>query len=265
MMQEMTPLVRRALGLCLQLHAGLNDAHGAPYASHPISVACRIPSRDERAIAAALLHDTVEDCGIDIAYLEEHGIDDVDVLSAVEALTRREGEPYAAYIDRVARDAIAPAVKLADLEDNLDESRGEMPKPTLGARYRIAMRALPVAVQASEFDEVAGIRACCSGAGSGEWLRVLGGQMPSSAMDLLRVLDGLDEADLSAVAGYAVSDPDVPPVLVVALCHMVRALDPSDLCRIVTAAAEDPMLLVNRRIAKSTETPLGDMLYMVMG
>jgi len=41
----------------------------------------------------------------------------------VDRLTRRNGEPYAAYIERVAADPLARRVKLADLADNLAHNR----------------------------------------------------------------------------------------------------------------------------------------------
>jgi (p)ppGpp synthase/HD superfamily hydrolase len=60
-------------------------------------------------IAAAYLHDVLEDTPTTAA----------DLLAA-EALTRREGESYADFIDRVATDPSAARIKRADIGDNLD-------------------------------------------------------------------------------------------------------------------------------------------------
>ena len=50
-----------------------------------------------------------------------------DVLAAVDCLTRREAETYEAFIERVRTNPVARAVKLADLEDNMDIHRiGEL-------------------------------------------------------------------------------------------------------------------------------------------
>jgi guanosine-3',5'-bis(diphosphate) 3'-pyrophosphohydrolase len=66
-------------------------------------------STDEERIVA-LLHDAVEDGRW-------------YTLSAVDALTKRTGERYDDYLDRVKTDALATKVKLADLKDNSDLSR----------------------------------------------------------------------------------------------------------------------------------------------
>lgn len=45
------------------------------------------------------------------------------VISAVDRLTRRDGEAYDPYIERIAEDSLARQVKLADLMDNLANNR----------------------------------------------------------------------------------------------------------------------------------------------
>jgi hypothetical protein len=57
------------------------------------------------------------------------------VVEAVEALTKREGEDYEAFIRRVAPNPIAREVQLADLKDNSDLSR--IAEPTEKDRVRI--------------------------------------------------------------------------------------------------------------------------------
>ena len=54
--------------------------------------------------------------------LRARGFSD-EVVTAIDCLTRRNGELYEAFIERAASDAIARCVKLADVEDNLDVRR----------------------------------------------------------------------------------------------------------------------------------------------
>ncbi len=74
------------------------------------------------AVMAALLHDVVEDCGLGLADLEAKGVP-VEVVSAVDALTKRAGEPYLDAVRRAARHPLAAVVKRADNADNADEGR----------------------------------------------------------------------------------------------------------------------------------------------
>src|SRR5690606_4722032 len=60
-------LVRQAAQLCLQAHAGQTRDGGKPYSEHPIAVAQTLRNRgveDAAILAAAYLHDTVEDTTI---------------------------------------------------------------------------------------------------------------------------------------------------------------------------------------------------------
>ena len=45
------------------------------------------------------------------------------VVAAVEALTKREGEDYQAFIEKVMRNSLAVKIKIADIEDNLNVLR----------------------------------------------------------------------------------------------------------------------------------------------
>lgn len=71
------------------------------------------------------------------------------VAAAVDALSRRAGEPYEAFIERCAGNALAIVVKLADLADTLDTSR--LPPPLTQAdrahlaKYRRARACLMAA------------------------------------------------------------------------------------------------------------------------
>lgn len=124
--------LERAIAIAALAHEGQVDKAGAPYVLHPLRVmlACQTPE----ARIAAVLHDVVEDTAITLEELEGEGFP-AEVLEAVAALTKREGEDYEAFIRRVAPNPIAREVKLADLRDNSDLSR--IAEPTERDRERI--------------------------------------------------------------------------------------------------------------------------------
>jgi hypothetical protein len=64
----------------------------------------------------------VEDCGWTLEGLASEGFSSI-VIEAVDALTKRPGEDYEAFVLRASENAIARKVKLADLSDNSDPAR----------------------------------------------------------------------------------------------------------------------------------------------
>ena len=69
---------------------------------------------------AALLHDVVEDTPVTIEHLRALGFPPA-VIEAVDALTKRPGEDYFRFIDRVSAYPLARSIKLADIADNLSD------------------------------------------------------------------------------------------------------------------------------------------------
>jgi (p)ppGpp synthase/HD superfamily hydrolase len=130
--------LEQAIALAALLHEGQRDKSGAPYVLHPLRVMCRFKALDEQRVA--VLHDVMEDCGMTREVLLRRGLPECEV-EAIEALSKRDGEHgsdegYVRFIERVARNALARRVKLADLEDNLDTSRlGQL---TFEDRVRLA-------------------------------------------------------------------------------------------------------------------------------
>lgn len=116
--------VAEAVGLAMRLHAGQVDKAGEPYWQHCARVRARLPddATDDEKVAA-LLHDTIEDCGETVESLGGRGVAP-GALTIIESLTRREGERYSEFIERIARSG-APTirVKLADIADNSDPLR----------------------------------------------------------------------------------------------------------------------------------------------
>ena len=114
------PAIEDAILLAARAHRGQVDKAGEPYILHPLRVMLRL--KDEADRIAAVLHDVIEDTGITEESLRDQGYSE-EVLGALDALTRRQGESYADFIERVAGNPLARRVKLADLADNLDASR----------------------------------------------------------------------------------------------------------------------------------------------
>lgn len=114
-----------AIKIATEAHDGQIDKGGAPYILHPLRVMMAVKGDRERI--AAVLHDVAEDCpDWHLTRLREQNFSGA-VCDALDALTRRDGENYWAFIDRCAADPIARAVKLADLKDNQDLSRIKRP------------------------------------------------------------------------------------------------------------------------------------------
>ncbi len=132
------PTLEDAIALAVEAHRGQRDKVGQTYILHPLRVMMRLETEAERM--AAILHDVVEDTPYTLERLRELGYPE-EVLGALDCLTKREGESYEAFIERVRPHPLARRVKLADLEDNMDVRRllSVGPKETERlARYRAA-------------------------------------------------------------------------------------------------------------------------------
>ncbi len=115
-----TALTKKAMEICYRAHEGQLDKGGMPYVFHPLHVAEQM--EDEYSTCVALLHDTVEDGGIELFELYEADFPE-EIIKTVDILTRREDEPYMEYIERLKKNSLAVKVKLADLNHNSDMSR----------------------------------------------------------------------------------------------------------------------------------------------
>jgi (p)ppGpp synthase/HD superfamily hydrolase len=134
--------LERAIAIAAEAHLGQVDKAGAPYILHPLRVMLRVQMPAERI--AAVLHDVVEDTAWTLEELAAEGFEP-EVLAAVDALTRREGESYEAFVARAGADPVARVVKLADLAENMDLERIASPTAADIARldrYRRAVAQL---------------------------------------------------------------------------------------------------------------------------
>ena len=110
----------RAIELAKQHHKGQTNKAGKPYIEHPLRVMNQMKSEEEKIVA--VLHDIVEDTDISLNDLKNEGFSE-EVVSAIECLTKQDGENYDSYIERISFNPLAVKIKLADLEDNRDLTR----------------------------------------------------------------------------------------------------------------------------------------------
>ncbi|MFE1251173.1 HD domain-containing protein [Streptomyces sp. NPDC058735] len=105
-------------------HAGQTDKAGRPYAEHLHAVAEGVRARggDAEQIAAAWLHDAVEDDALSPEWLRQAALSG-RTKDIVLALTKRPGEPPEAYAARILATPGALLVKEADLAHNADPAR----------------------------------------------------------------------------------------------------------------------------------------------
>lgn len=122
-------MIRKALDIAIKAHKGVVDKGGVDYIFHPITVALKCKTDDEKIVA--LLHDVVEDTEMSFDDLRREGFPEY-ILEALDAITRRKpqeqsGDKRWDYIRRCKANPIARVVKIADLEHNSDLSRIDKP------------------------------------------------------------------------------------------------------------------------------------------
>lgn len=100
------------------------DKGGNAYIGHLERVANKCKDVSEDAMLMGLLHDVIEDKGVEAKTLQAMGYP-MNVIEGVIYLTRLEGVPYNFYIDLLIEKGNLDVlyVKKADLEDNMNLSR----------------------------------------------------------------------------------------------------------------------------------------------
>lgn len=157
-----SPLWQEAAAFAARAHRHQIRKDGkTPYASHPmrvaLTVACVFGVTDEKILAAALLHDTIEDCDVDYDDLHERfGMEVADYVACVSK-DMRVIEPVRekAYDEQIARGPWpAKLIKLADVYDNLSDALNE---GTKRAMLKRAQRALDLAAGHEELSTASAI------------------------------------------------------------------------------------------------------------
>ena len=122
----------KALPFAREMHKGQvrKGESRIPYIYHPLLVACHgisLGLDDDAMIAAALLHDVCEDCGVEPKDLP---VGDV-VKEAIALLTKTKGYDKDAYFQGISENPIATMVKLLDRCSNVSEMASAFSKEKL--------------------------------------------------------------------------------------------------------------------------------------
>lgn len=120
-----------AIIFAMKVHEGQTRRDGTPYIYHPLRVASKLTCTELKI--AAVLHDVVEDTEVTLDEIIEKF--DYWTADCVDALTRREGESYSAFIDRVVEHGVAHLIKTQDILDN----SGSHSTASQLARYKLAL------------------------------------------------------------------------------------------------------------------------------
>jgi len=144
-------LIRKAFDFCVDAHRESVRASGEPYYTHPVEVA-RIVAReialDDISVAAALLHDVIEDTEFTVQDIQaEFGTTIADIVDSVtkiadivENRTITEAETYRKLLLSLIRDVRAILIKLADRLHNMRTIDALPPE----RRHRIARETLDI-------------------------------------------------------------------------------------------------------------------------
>ncbi len=119
-------LTNRALVMMEQCHRGQyrKGKDKIPYINHPLSMACHalaLGIKEDAMLAAVLLHDVVEDCGVKAEELDtsEEVKEAVSLLTFVQRTGQSREEAKAVYFKRLSGNRLALMVKLLDRCNNI--------------------------------------------------------------------------------------------------------------------------------------------------
>ena len=127
---EQVETVRRAYYCAEQAHVGQTRRSGEPYVTHPLAVANILADMhmDHQSLAAAMLHDVIEDTEVDkLALSDQFGPTVAELVDGVSKLTQfefqtqaeKQAENFQKMAMAMARDLRVILVKLADRLHNM--------------------------------------------------------------------------------------------------------------------------------------------------
>lgn len=113
-----------ALAIARKMHCGQTRKDGTPYISHPLKVCTTLISygiKDDVTLAAALLHDVIEDCKDKLPFggkelVAQYGVDQ-EVYDIICLLSKESGlndYELSVYFKEISKNYKATAIKLAD-------------------------------------------------------------------------------------------------------------------------------------------------------
>lgn len=135
----MNLMLDKAMIMATAAHTRQVDKVGKPYIMHPLRVMLAGTTLDEMVVG--VLHDVIED-----THLTENDLGGEfpkHIVDAIVALTRQEYETYFESVERAALNPLALNVKINDIDDNADPTRGDFDgKDSLLKRYAKAKEIL---------------------------------------------------------------------------------------------------------------------------
>ena len=132
-------MIRHAYDVAAAAHGDARRRSGEPYITHPLSVAALLVDMgmDSESVAAALLHDVVEDTGVPLSRLKnEFGEDVAHLVDGVTKLTRisfssveeQQAENLRKMLLAMSQDVRVMLVKLCDRLHNMRTADGWPPQ-----------------------------------------------------------------------------------------------------------------------------------------
>ena len=112
----------RAISIAGNAFENVNDKGGQPYILHCLWVMNKVRHLGHDFMIVAIFHDLVEDTNWTIEDLRNEGFNE-SVLYSIDTISKKVGVKYLDYIEGVAINPMARAVKLADLQHNSDITR----------------------------------------------------------------------------------------------------------------------------------------------
>ena len=133
-------LIDKSLEIITCLFNDKLDKGNSPYVLHLLKVYQGVNTYEEKIVA--LLHDVLENTDTTKEDLEELGFDKI-IIDAILVLTKKKGEDYRDYIERIinSNNKLAMNVKLEDLKCNMDIKK--IKNPTTNDYERIHKRYEP--------------------------------------------------------------------------------------------------------------------------
>jgi (p)ppGpp synthase/HD superfamily hydrolase len=129
-------MYEKAKALATKAHEGQTRWDpNIPYITHPLAIADQFMNPIYKAVA--VLHDVVEDTDITLEFLKAQFPE--EVVDAVDAITKRDGETYDKYILRCASNNVAAAVKIKDIKYNTADLPEDGKKITRIRKERYAL------------------------------------------------------------------------------------------------------------------------------
>ena len=135
-------LIDLAESIARKAHEGQTRWNGEPYIIHLKGMVDKVNNEslvvNTDFIITMWLHDVVEDTDVTLEDLRFKGIP-FRCIEAIECLSKKKGENYSDYIDRVCKNHLAVCVKIEDIENNMNDNLKE---GSLKDKYRLARKLL---------------------------------------------------------------------------------------------------------------------------